>query len=212
MEVIATKQGTYGGRLREVGEKFTLTDRSHKGSWMAAVDSDDAAGVARQREPIATPARAETGPNPGIAAQYAEAGFQTTALLIEMQELRVENGELKTQAAEAEALRRRIDELTAQLADRSKPATVKQVEKATEKAIETAREDAAEQLNAAIEAAGEAQADPNRSEDGDAVEAVADTDAPAPAEPPTVEEAAATPATPDEPEEGSRRTRRLRRT
>lgn len=168
MDVIATRPGVYGGRLREVGERFTLADKADKGSWMAPADSEDAEGVARQREPIATPARAETGPNAGIANQYAEAGMQTTALLLELQDLRVENGHLKTQAAEAEALRRRVDELTAQLAEGGKPATVAAVEKATEKAIEVEREAAAEQLNEAVEAANEAREDSNRSEEPEA--------------------------------------------
>lgn len=163
MEVIATRVGTYG-RLREVGERFTINDKSELGSWMAPVGSEEAEGVARQREPIATPARAETGPNPAIAHQYAEAGFQTTALLMELQDARVTIGELKTQVAETEALRRENEALRARLAGEAGDRTAAQAEKATEAAIATAREDAAEQLQGAVEAANEAREDDNRSE------------------------------------------------
>lgn len=214
MDVIATRQGTYGGRPREIGERFTLVDPADKGSWMAEVGSEDAEGVSRQREPLATPARAETGPNPGIAASYAEAGFQTTALLLELQDLRVENGALKTQAAEAEALRRRVDELEAQLENRSETAG-KAADKATEKAVAAARKEAVEQHDAAVEAANEAREDQNRSEDGAAVEAVPVDERPEPPVVPTeaegdAERAAA--AEPDGDDGTSRRTRRLRRT
>lgn len=178
MDVIATKQGLYGGRLREVGERFTLAQAEDKGSWMAPVNSEDAEGVARQRTPIATPARAETGPNAALASQYAEAGLQTTALLVELQDLRVENGQLKSQVAEVEPLRNRVAELEALLAGKDvSPATVKKAEAAAEAAAGAARKDAAEQLQDAVEAANEARKDSNRSEDGDAVEAKADAEA-----------------------------------
>lgn len=165
VDVIATKQGVYGGRLREVGERFTLASEADRGSWMAPVDSEEAAGAPRQRTPIATPARAETGPNAALAANYAEAGMQTTALLIELQDARVELGQLKTQVAETEALRRRVAELEAQLTSGGKGPTAKQVEAATAKAGEIARKAATEQLKAAVEAANEAREDHRRSEE-----------------------------------------------
>ena len=164
MEVIATATGVYG-RLREVGEKFSINDKSELGSWMAPVGSEDAAGVARHRTPIATPARAETGPNAALASQYAEAGQQTTALLLELQDLRVENGHLKSLASEAEALQRRVAELEAQIAEGGKPATAAETKKATEAAVAAQREAAAEQLDEAVEAANEAREDSNRSEE-----------------------------------------------
>jgi hypothetical protein len=38
MQVIATQKGYYGSKVREAGERFTLSDEAHLGSWMKAVE------------------------------------------------------------------------------------------------------------------------------------------------------------------------------
>lgn len=154
MDVIANKVGLYG-TIREVGEKFTIADETELGSWMTPVsDKDAAAGIARHRAPIGTPARAETGPNPAIASQYAEAGHQTTALLLELQNARVELGAARTRIVQLEGEVARLqvssgeaDEDEVEVTDAAKQA-----------------KDEAKRLAEATKAAEEAQADPNRSE------------------------------------------------
>ena len=160
MKVVANQRGLYGV-IREPGEEFSIADKADLGSWMTpANDKEALAGIARQREPIGTPARAETGPNAAIASQYAEAGMQSTAILLELQDARVSLGQEKTRNAQLEA---EIARLRAMVSPDAEQPPAKDADKAT--AAE------AEKLQKAVEAAEEARADPHRSEDPDSVEA-----------------------------------------
>ena len=146
MKVVAEKVGLYGGVVREIGEEFEIADKAELGEWMVpAGDKDAVAGIARRRAPLATPARAETGPNPAIASAYAEAGMQTTAVLLELQEARVALGEARTRQAELEAevarLRASIDE-DADVSDVSRDAAkaIKAEAEQRDKAVKAAEE------------------------------------------------------------------------
>lgn len=99
-DVIATRVGIYGGRLREVGERFRLEKPEDKGSWM--VEADKAEGVPRIHERLSSPARAEVGPNEAIA--YAEAGQLTTALNLQLKDAYSRIADREAEIARLEAL------------------------------------------------------------------------------------------------------------
>lgn len=152
-EVIATRTGLYGGRVRQEGERFEIAREEDRGAWMA--DVKDAEGIPRVYDKHSSPARAEVGPNEALA--YAEAGQLTTSLNIQLDVLRNENAHLLARLAEAEA---KADALT--IAGDGEPVDVG---KSTKAALKATDEKLAE-----LEKARE-DADVHKSEDEDAVEA-----------------------------------------
>lgn len=163
-EVIATRTGLYGGRVRQEGERFEIARPEDKGAWMA--DVKEAAGVPRVYERHSSPARAEVGPNEALA--YAEAGQLTTALNLQLDALRQENAHLHARLAEAEA---KADALT--VAGDGEPVDVGKSTKAALKAtdeklaeLEKAREDA-DVHQSEDEAAVQAEADAEKADEAD---------------------------------------------
>lgn len=156
LDVVATRTGLYGGRVRQEGERFTLARKEDKGSWMQ--DAGKADDVSRVYERHSSPARAEVGPNDALA--YAEAGQLTTALNLQLDALRGENAHLHARLAQAEAAAEAAKATRKDDAPKA-GAGVKAALKATEERLEE------------IEKAAE-DADVHQSEDEDAVEAKED--------------------------------------